>query len=169
MDGPVVKAAIRALAVGDVTLVLPYVRKDGEAEVIRAFRDVTQARRGGEAAQVVADRYFFETVVRVHRAGEGAPYTGLKPAGLDVGPVIPVAEQAIETGSADHLVHVVTHAVRDGILERFAQVMELKRHANGGVEDARAYVQAMLGLQVYAHQIYLATAGGGHEAGHQHD
>ena len=49
----------------------------------------------------MADLYFFETVVRVHRAGEGAAYNGLKPAGLDEGPVIPIAEKAIETASPE--------------------------------------------------------------------
>jgi tetratricopeptide (TPR) repeat protein len=39
-------------------------------------------------------------VVRIHRAGEGAPYTGLKPAGLSEGPIIPIAEKAIEIGIA---------------------------------------------------------------------
>ena len=99
MDGPVVKAARRALELGNVNLILPSVPKRGEAEVIRAFDKVTQMRQDGALTREVADLYFFETVARVHRAGEGAPYTGLKPAGLDVGPVIPLAEKAIETGN----------------------------------------------------------------------
>ena len=39
-----------------------------------------------------------ETVIRLHRAGEGAAYTGLKTAGADYGPAIPAAEYAVETG-----------------------------------------------------------------------
>ena len=80
MDGPVVKAARLALETKNVNLVLPYVPKEGEAEVIRAFDRVLPLRADG--AREIADLYFFETVVRIHRAGEGAPYTGLKPAGL---------------------------------------------------------------------------------------
>ena len=71
-----------------------------------------RARKGDPAAREVADRYLFETVVRVHRAGEGAPDTGLKPAGLDEGPVIPVAEKAIETGSPDALIKTLTDTLR---------------------------------------------------------
>jgi hypothetical protein len=169
MDGPVVRAAIKALEMEDVNLVLPYVQKDGEEEILRAFKDVIQARKAGGAAKIVADRYFFETVVRVHRAGEGAPYTGLKPVGLDVGPVIPIAEQAIETNIPDDLVQVLTDAVRLHVRERFARVMDLKRHANGHVAESREYVQAMLGLQVYSHQLYLAATAEAHEEGHQHE
>ena len=87
LDGPVVLAAIRALEAGDVDLVLPYVHADGADEVRRAFDLVVVGRQQGDEARQACDRYFFETVVRIHRAGEGAPFTGLKPAGLDNGPV----------------------------------------------------------------------------------
>jgi hypothetical protein len=52
----------------------------------------------GADVRELADHAFMETVIRLHRAGEGATYTGLKPAGIDYGPVIPAAEQAVETG-----------------------------------------------------------------------
>ena len=101
LDGPVVTAAARALQTGNVDLVLPYVHPDGEAEVREAFARVPPLRAGGDGTGELADRWFYETVVRVHRAGEGAPYTGLKPAGLDPGPVLPLAEQAVATGQVD--------------------------------------------------------------------
>ena len=81
LDGPVVTAAARALQSGNVELVLPYVHPDGEAELREAFARVVPLRAGGDGTGALADRWFYETVVRVHRAGEGAPYTGLKPAG----------------------------------------------------------------------------------------
>ena len=71
-------------------------------------------RKLGPQAQAFADRYFFETLVRVHRAGENAPYTGLKPAGRDLGPAIPAADKALETGSDEALVQLLTDEVRDG-------------------------------------------------------
>ena len=91
LDGPVVTAARQALETDDLDLILPFVHEDGEAEVRAMFASVQSVRGLGEATREIADRLFFETVVRIHRAGEGAPYTGLKPAGLDVGPVIPLA------------------------------------------------------------------------------
>jgi len=105
LDGPVVRAAQRALDAGDVAFVLPYVQKEGEKEIIDTFDKVVQVRRTNAIAREVADRYFFETVVRVHRAGEGASFTGLKPTGLDVRPIIPVAERAIESDNAASLGH----------------------------------------------------------------
>jgi hypothetical protein len=156
LDGPVVRAAIRALETGSVDVVLPYVKETGENEVRRAFELVSVARERGPEAREVADRYFFETVVRIHRAGEGAPFTGVKPAGLPVGPVIPVAERAIETGSADDLIGTLEDAVRDEVKERFGRVMELKIQADGPVAAARRYVEAILGLQVWAHGVYGA-------------
>ncbi len=170
MDGPVVTAARQALERQDVSIVLPFVRKDGEEEVTRAFDAAGKARRQGADAREVADLYFFETVVRVHRAGEGAPYTGLKPAGLAEGPVIPAAELGIESGSPDQLKDLLARHVRDEIQRRFDHVMALKPAAGQDVEHAREYVEAMLGLEVWASSLYqavLAPAHAGH-GGHQH-
>jgi hypothetical protein len=87
----------------------------------------------------VADRWFFETAVRVHRAGEGAPFTGLKPAGLDVGPVIPTAERALETETSGELAEVLCQTIRTQVQHRHEQAMTLKAHASEGVPAARAY------------------------------
>ena len=168
MDGPVVKAARRALDSEDVKLILPYVHKEGEAEVLNAFDKVLPLRRDGAAAKQLADLYFFETVVRVHRAGEGAPYTGLKPAGLDVGPVIPVAERAIKTGSVDELLDVLTGFLRAEVQKKFDLAMRLKPHAGGPVGEAREYVEAMLGLQVYSHKLYQCMKAEPHGEEHKH-
>lgn len=168
MDGPVVTAAKQSLDVGDVKLILPYVPKEGEAEVIQAFEKVLPLHRQANGAKQVADRYFFETVVRIHRAGEGAPFTGLKPAGLDVGPVIPVAEKAIETESPDELEQLLVNIVRTEVRQRFDHMLHLKKHAQEDVEAARAYVEAMLGLQVYSHKLYLCAKAEAHEGVHEH-
>lgn len=168
MDGPVVTAARKALDVRDADVVLPYVRKDGENEVREAFDAVLGIRDQGPVVREVADLHFFETVVRVHRAGEGAPYTGLKPAGLDHGPVIPVAERAIEAGSPEELVALVTGRVEDELRERFGRVMELKASADGDIDANRAYVEAMLDLQVWSHGLYQAAKASAHEHEHAH-
>ena len=170
MDGPVVTAARKALESQDVSVVLPFVQEAGEEEVIRAFQATQRARRLGAEAEDVADLYFFETVVRIHRAGEGAPYTGLKPAGLDQGPVIPVAEKAIQSGRPDQLKDLLAEHVRDEVQHRFDQLMQLRPSAGKDVKHAREYIEAMLGLEVWAHHLYqaiLAPAHGGHGA-HQH-
>ncbi|MBI4279659.1 MAG: hypothetical protein HY660_14510 [Armatimonadetes bacterium] len=159
---------MKALEAKDVTLVLPYVPKEGEAEVVRAFEKVTQARQDGAVTREVADLYFFETVVRIHRAGEGAPYTGLKPAGLSVGPVIPVAERVLESGSPDELAAMLADAVRAEGKRRFEHVMHLKRHAGGSVDETRRYVSAMLGLQVWSHKLYGCIKSEAHAGHHDH-
>lgn len=171
LDGPVVTAAREALACADVEVILPYVPAEGEAEVRDAFDLAEKARALGSDAREVADRWFFETVVRVHRAGEGASFTGLKPAGLDVGPVIPVAEHSLETGSADELVGLLCESVRGQVEERHGYAMMLKEHAVESRTAARAYVEAMLGLQVWAHAVHRQVMGDphAHADAHRHD
>lgn len=168
MDGPVVAAALRALEKEDVNLILPYVKDNASADVKLAFDKALRARRVDPAAREVADLYFFETAVRLHRAGEGAPYTGLKPAGLDVGPVIPVAEKAIETGSPEALISLLTDTLRQQLQHRFDHVKRLRDYRASDVPKAREYVEAMLGLEVYSHKLYQAMKAKPHEGGHEH-
>ena len=168
MDGPVVTAAINALETKNVDAILPYVHKEGEQEVRQAFDKVLPLHHDGAAGREVADRYFFETVVRVHRAGEGATFTGLKPAGLDVGPVIPAAERAIATGSPDELLQLLESIVRVETRKRFDRAMRQKAHAQGPVDEAREYVEAMLGLQVWAHKLAQCASAEPHGEAHEH-
>lgn len=155
MDGPVVKAAVRALETGDVGLALPFAPKDAEEEIRSAFQKVMSIRGLDERVKEIADLFFFETVVRLHRAGEGAGFNGLKPAGLDHGPVVPVAAKAIETEEPDELLELMSSAVRETVSDRFGHVMGLKLSASDGLDNARAYTSAMLGLQVYCHKLYM--------------
>lgn len=164
LDGPVVKAAMRALEANDVDLVLPFVYKPGEDEVRKAFAQVIQVRQAdGALTREVADRYFFETVVRIHRTGEGAPYTGLKPAGLSEGPVIPLAERAIETGVVDELVETLCDAVQSRVKQRFDRAMQRQGGSGASVDAAREYVEAMLGFEVYSHKLYQCITADPHQ------
>src|SRR5512144_6261 len=136
MDGPVVTAARRALEKEDINLILPYVKDNATGDVKSAFEKALRARKTDSAAREVADLYFFETVVRLHRAGEGAAYTGLKPAGLDVGPVIPVAEKAIESGSPDALIRLLTDTLRHEVQHRFEHIKRLRDYRVSDVGKA---------------------------------
>ena len=92
MDGPVIQAARKALETGNVNPVLMWVLKDHEGEIKNAFQKTLAVRKLNPPAKELADMYFFETLVRIHRAGEGEPYTGLKPAGRALDPAIPAAD-----------------------------------------------------------------------------
>jgi hypothetical protein len=163
-----VAAARKALEAEDADLVLPYVPQSSEDEARAAFEKAIRLHGQGAETSEFADRWFFENVVRLHRDGEGAPYTGLKPAGLDVGPVIPVAERAIERGTPDELVALLTEAVRQETETRLAQVVELRKAADGDLAANRRYVEAMLGLEVWANQLYTASKAEARHGHHAH-
>lgn len=173
MDGPVVKAAKMALETGNVNLILPWVPKKAEAELKKAFEKTLRARKLGKEAAEVADYWFFETAVRLHREGEGAPYTGLKPAGLDWGPVVPRAEKAIEKGNSKEVIEFLVHTAEEELQRRFKHAMEKKKYDVNDVDAAREYVRAMLGFVLYSHHLYTNIIGGGEHGeegmgGHEH-
>jgi hypothetical protein len=169
LDGPVVKDARAALEARDVIPVLKWVRADREPEIREAFARALAVRALGPDARALADRYFFETLVRVHRAGEGAPYTGLKPAGTLVDPGIAAADAALESGRVETLVGLVTRDVERGLRERHARAVAARTHAAESVEKGRESVEAYVEFVHYAERVVAAVGGGAGEAGeHAH-
>ncbi len=142
LDGPVVQAAQKALATGNASLVLIWVQKDDEAEVRKAFQKTLAVRKLNAEAKEFADTYFFETLVRIHRAGEGAPYTGLKPAGRDLGPAIPAADKALNDGKVEPLTKLLTKTVQEGVQRHFNEALKKKNFAADDVEAGREFVRA---------------------------
>jgi len=159
MDGPVVTAARRALEKGNVDLVVPWAPKEAEAEIRKAFDKAMAARRLGKEARDTAYLWFFETVVRLHRAGEGAPYTGLKPAGLSEGPVLPLAEEALETGSAKKLVDFLSKTIAEKVNDKLKHALKKRKDEGKGVDAAREAVKATLGLELWSHHLYKYIEG----------
>lgn len=175
LDGPVVSAARLALEKGDVTPVLKWVKQDNEAEIRKAFQKTLAVRNQSQAAKELADTYFFETLVRIHRAGEGAPFTGLKPTG-EVEPPITAADKALETGSVNDLAKEIAGAVADGIRKRFARAHAAKQHADHSVEAGREFVEAYVEFVHYVERLHnhaVDASARHHEAesaqsGHKH-
>lgn len=166
LDGPVVESARHALAAGDVTGVLKWVPINDEQLIRIAFQNTMEVRKLGGQAQKLADMYFFETLVRIHRAGEGASYTGLKP-GIVVDPAIALADKALENGSVDKLVGVLIDATAKGIRERFRRALEAKKHADESVTAGREFVEAYVIFTHYVEELHASVKGGTEHHEHQ--
>lgn len=157
LDGPVVTAAKKALETSNINLVLIWVQKKDETEIKKAFQRTLAVRKLNPEAKELADMYFFETLVRVHRAGEGAPYTGLKPAGRDLGPAIPAADKAIVDGKLEPLYKLLTDKIHDGLNEKFKDVMAKKNFKKDDVEGGRKYIETYVIFIHYVEELYEAA------------
>ena len=120
---------------------LKWVTAENESEIRDVFAKTLAVRTLGNDARLLADRYFFETLVRVHRAGEGEPFTGLKPAG-SIDPGISAADASLEAGSAERLAKQLAQAIEADISKRFDVALERKKHSGESVAAGRAYVAA---------------------------
>ncbi|HEU5315447.1 MAG TPA: DUF6448 family protein [Chloroflexota bacterium] len=163
-DGPVVEAAQQALDTGDQRLVTIWVQEKDEPELHAAFDHARKVRALGPEAKGLADEFFFETVVRLHRAGEGAPYTGLKPAGLPPEPAVAMADHALTTGNGRELAAFLEEALHEGLHEQFQGVAALKSYAPGDVEAGRAFVNAYVEYVHWVERVYESAVHGA--AGH---
>src|SRR5512133_1427283 len=156
LDGPVVGQARTALETGNVKLVLGWVRQADEPEVRTAFEQAVAVRRAGGAARDLADRSFFETLVRVHRSGEGAPYTGLKPAG-HIEPAVAAADKPLPHGQQKPVAQMIAQQTERGLHERFDAAVKSKPRDPGDVDAARAHVGKYVQYVHYVEGLYQAA------------
>jgi len=154
LDGPVVRAAQRALETRNPALVLIWVQEKDEPEIRKTFEQTLAVRALSPQARELADQFFFETLVRVHRAGEGAPFTGLKPAGRDFGPAIPAADEAVRVGSVEPVRHLLTAAIQERLREQFGEVMATKTFAADDLAAGRAYIKAYVEFIHFVERLY---------------
>jgi hypothetical protein len=160
MDGPVVKAAQQALATGNVSLTLAWVRPQDEPAIREAFARTLRVRAAGGDAAELADLWFFETLVRIHREGEGVPYTGLKPAGTGTPDGIAAADRALAQGSADVLAKGVAAHAAEALQVRFARAQELRNHDPADAAAGRAYVAAYVEYIHFVETLHRIIHGG---------
>jgi hypothetical protein len=159
LEGPVVKDARMALEKGDATPVLKWVKKEHEREIRDLFQETMAVRGKSGDATALADRYFFETLVRIHRAGEGEAFTGLKPA-KNVDPGIGAADEALRSGSANELADHLSAAINEGIQKRFARALERGKHAADSVDAGREYVEAYVDYIHYVENVHRLVSHG---------
>jgi hypothetical protein len=164
MDGPVVKAAQASLDSRELAHVLIWIPAKDEAEVRHAFEQTLTVRQLGREAKELADRHFFETVVRIHRMGEGEPYTGLKPAGSYSGHAVPTVDRALQNGSPTELRAMLRSALDARLDEYFAAAAGKRAFSPGDVKAGREYVEAYVRLAHFAEEMEALTSGHGHEA-----
>lgn len=159
LDGPVVTDAKRAFAQGNVNLVLLWVKKSDEGPVREAFLRAQEVRKLGGEAQKLAEQFFFETLVRLHRASEGAAYTGLKPGGRDLGPVIPAGDKAMEKGDLRPVWDLIRERAHNGLHQRFEAVRKARLDRDKSPELGRKFVATYVDYIHYAVNLYDVASG----------
>lgn len=163
MTGPVVPDAKAALDSDDMAPVLKWIMPEYEAEVSAAFRRAVAVRALGGDARELADRYFMETLVRLHREGEGAPYSGLKDEPAD--PIVVMADQALADGSADGMIEKINRHLANSVTEKFQKAFEAGKNKDRSVEAGREFVAAYVTYVHYVEGVHDAIVAAGSHHG----
>ena len=142
MDGPLITDARKAIGQNNINFVLKWVQPKNETEIKDAFKLMMKVRGFSADARALAEKYFFETLVRIHRAGEGVPFTGVKPSGTPIDEKILAADKSIETGNLSPLNGKVSEKDQAELTERFKKVMSLKNFDVNNVDAGREYIEA---------------------------
>jgi hypothetical protein len=142
MNGPLVADAKKAIEQNNVNIVLKWVQAAHETEIKEAFNQMMKVRELSPEAKALSEKYFFETIVRIHRAGEGVAFTGVKPEGTPIDERVMAADKSIELGNLSPLEGLVAKKDLPELTERFNKVMSLKNFDVNNVEAGREYIEA---------------------------
>lgn len=172
-DGPIISLIRESLENGDISPLLKWLAPEDELEVKQLYKKVRSLRAQSSEAREIADRLFIETFIRLHRASEGAPFTGIKEAG-NIPPIFAELDKALDSGTVDDLADKIAQAVRTNVVELFNQAAKLREHQNDSVEDGRAFVEAYVTYMHFVEGLhnYLNRSTQGHDTaqrvGHGH-
>lgn len=168
-DGPTVKDALKALETNNVNLVLKWIQVNQEPEIIALFNKTYNLRKGDKEVYAIVEKHFLETLVRLHRETEGAPFTGLKPAGTTK-PIIQLSDQAIASGSIDELILKLSGHIEKVIREKYQKVSDLAKVKNTSAAKGREFVAAYIDYTHTLEGIHGIIMGNGEnsESTHKH-
>jgi hypothetical protein len=159
MSGPVAVAAKKALESGNIDHARIWVGESQDKELEERFKECLSVRKMGGKAGELADKYFIETVIRLHRQAEGMPFTGVKPA-QPLPPDVAAAEKALETGDIKIVTDLLNEEIKSGVKKWFDQAMQAKKHKDESIESGREWVDAYVKYVVYVHGLVLQIKAG---------
>ncbi len=160
MDGPVITEAQLALDSGDITPVLKWIPAENEAELASKFDKTLEVRALGDNAQELADQQFFAKLVEIHRAYEGAPFNGIKPAG-EIDPAVQLADQALEEGNIDDFLARIVENFEQKARSAFETTLAAKQQAGDDPEMGREFVEHYVHYVHYLEDVHNVIAGNG--------
>ena len=149
-DGPAVADGRHALSTGKVNIALKWVQPEGEAELRGIFERAAKVRAVGGDAAALAEQWFLENLVRIHRAGEGAGYDGIKPAGSAIPPQVRAADEALARGSIEPLRGLIDAERWPELEKRFDKAIALKKFNDDDLPAARSYMDAYVSFFKFA-------------------
>lgn len=160
MDGPLIADAKKAILENNVSYALKWVSAENEKEIKEVFDLMMKVRGLSPDAKELSEKYFFETLVRIHRAGEGVPFTGVKPSGTPIDEKVLAADRAIASGNLSALNGLMPAEKLPELSVRFDKVMSLKNFDVNQVEAGRKYVESYVMFFKFAE---------GEEESHNHE
>ena len=158
LDGPVINAAKKAMAKDNANYILIWVKSEHEDEIRKALKKALARRKKAKSKQEKdnAEMELFETLVKIHREGEGAKYEGIKPAG-SVEAEIALADRAVESGNLhDVLKHILNPKNKEIIQHLFLKLQEKSHYNEDDVISGREFINTYV---IFIHAVEKAIKG----------
>jgi hypothetical protein len=150
MDGPTAIDGMKALETKNINYALKWIMSEGDEELAEVFQLSLKVRQLNDDARALADRFFLETLVRIHRAGEGEPFTGLQPSGVPIDEKVAAADKCIEIGNLSPLKGLVSLEEMPELEKRLKKALTLKKFDLNDVQAGREYINAYVSFFKFA-------------------
>ena len=159
VNGPVAKAARKALKNKNFETVQIWVSEEQEKELLQSYNRALDVYQQDGKAGKLAERYFIENAVRLHRVAEGMPYTGVKPA-QSLPEDLKLAEKALESGNADKVIALLRNELAKRVQKYHKKAVTTAQKKNKNVEAGRQWVDAYVKYIIYVHGLYQKIQAG---------
>jgi len=153
INGPVAAAAQEALSAGRFETVAIWVGEAQEEELREKFEQCSAVYKRDGDAKKLAERYFMEIAVRLHREAEGFSYTGLKPA-APLPPDVAAAEKSLEAGNVTIVTDLLASELRYKTEELFEEAIKARTHKDENIDAGRKWVNAYVRYVIYVHGLH---------------
>lgn len=171
MEGPTVADGYKAIENNNLNYALKWIQPDYEKEITDIFNLSMKVKDLSPEAKEISEKYFFSELIRMHRAGENAPFDGLKPVGTPIDEKVLAADKSIEVGNLSPMEGLIEEEKMPELEERFEKVMALKDNDVNNIEEGREYIEAYVKFFKFAegeedHDAHGAVVSHGTEAAH---
>jgi hypothetical protein len=152
-DGPVTRAAKRALETGNAQYILIWIQKESENTVKNLLERACCERTTRKDSHQRTTDWFFETVNRLHSAYYGPCNLDISTKSREEKEIILLVERACESGNVEELLTIIPDASAVEMRQCFEDVMKKRDYGGKNSAAGRVYISAVVDFIACVHHL----------------
>jgi len=156
-DGPVTRAAKRALETGNAQHILIWIQEDSENTVKNLLEKACCERTTRNDAHNNTVDWYFGTVSRLHSAYHGTHNLNISTKTPEEKAIILLVERACESGNFEDLSPVIPDDCTGEMRQYFDDVMKMRNFDKKNSAAGRVYVSAVVNFITFVYHLHSGS------------